>query len=131
MLNKDTTLMANTTVSKMELRPVEAGLLQRIGLAGEKDKDWKKRREELEKRRKEKTDFPKPWDLREGILYYKDRLFVPDDEHLHTEIAKRCQYSEVARHFGQEKTLEIMTRDFHWKNLTKWINDDVRSCSDC
>jgi len=31
----------------------------------------------------------------------------------------------------QEKTLEIITRDFHWKRITDWVNDYVRSCTTC
>ena len=33
----------------------------------------------------------------------------------------------VAGHFGQEKTKEIVTRDFYWKGLADWIRDYVRS----
>ena len=30
-----------------------------------------------------------------------------------------------------EKKIEIIMRDFYWKGLTKWINDQVRSCDEC
>ena len=48
-----------------------------------------------------------------------------------TEIAKGCHDSKVARHFGQEKAIELVTRKFHWERFTQWINDYVRSCDKC
>ena len=47
------------------------------------------------------------------MLYYKDRLFIQANEDLLTEIAKGCQDSKVAEHFGQEKTIELVTRNFY------------------
>ena len=46
-------------------------------------------------------------------------------------IAKGCHDSQIAGHFGQETTMEIVGRDFYWKGLTNWINDYVRSCNEC
>src|SRR5205807_366078 len=65
------------------------------------------------------------------FLYYKNRLYIPEDEALHTIIAKECHDSRVAGHFGQEKTVEIISRDVYWEGLTSWINDYVRSCDEC
>ena len=50
---------------------------------------------------------------------------------LKIEIAKGGHDSEVGGHFGMEKTIEIVTRDFNWDELTKWMNDYVRSCDEC
>ena len=41
-------------------------------------------------------------------------------------MAKGCQDSKVAGHFRQEKTIELVTRNFHWEKLNEWINDYVR-----
>jgi len=38
---------------------------------------------------KEKQEtLPKHWDLEDGLLYYKNRLFIQSKEELLTEIAK-------------------------------------------
>ena len=52
-------------------------------------------------------------------------------EALHTEIAQGCQDPLLAGHFGEEKTIEIVTRDFNGKGLAHWIRDYVRSCDEC
>jgi len=59
---------------------------------------------------------------------YPSRLFLEIWYHL---TAKGCHDSQVAGHFGQEKTLEIITRGFYWKGVTDWVNDYVRSCTAC
>ena len=87
--------------------------------------------EELEKLREEGKGFPKNWPSNDGLLYYENRLYIPDNDELHTVIAKGCHDSRVAGHFGQEKTIEIVTRDFYWKGLMAWMNDSVRSCDEC
>jgi len=46
-------------------------------------------------------------------------------------MAKSCHDSKIGGHFGQEKTLEIITRDFSWKQITHWVNDYDRSCATC
>ena len=58
-------------------------------------------------------------------------MYIPKDESLQTKIAQGCHDSLVAGHFGQEKTIEIVTRDFYWKGLADWITDYVRSCDQC
>ena len=50
---------------------------------------------------------------------------------LQTIIAKGCHDSQIAGHFGQEKMIEIVCRDFYWKGLTNCINDYVQSCDEC
>jgi len=56
---------------------------------------------------------------------------IPATEDLQTLIAKECHDSQVAGHYGQEKTLEIITRDFYWKGFTEWVHDYVRSYTAC
>ena len=75
--------------------------------------------------------MPKQWSISDDLLYYKDRLFIPANEDVQTHIAKGCHDSQVAGHFRQEKTLEIITQDFYWKGLINWVNDYVRFCTAC
>jgi len=76
-------------------------------------------------------ELPKQWSISDDLLYYKGPGFIPANEALQTLIAKGCHDSQVAGHFGQEKTLEIITRDFYWKGFTDWVNDYVHSCTAC
>jgi len=75
--------------------------------------------------------MPDEWIEKDGLLYYKNRLYIPEDEALQTEIAQGCHDSLVAGHIGQEKTIEIVTRDLYWKRLADWIRDYVRCGDEC
>ena len=73
----------------------------------------------------------KHWDMEDGLLYYKDRVFISANENLLTEIEKGCHDSKVAGHFGEGKRIELVTRNVYWEKLTNWIKDYVRSCDEC
>jgi len=75
--------------------------------------------------------MPDEWIEKYGLLYYKNRLYIRQNDALQTEIAQGCHDSLVAGHFGQEETIEIVTRDFYWKKLADCIRDYVRSCDEC
>ena len=67
----------------------------------------------------------------DGLIYFKNRLQIPNHEGLRLEIAQSEHDSQVAGHFGQKKTLELISRNFHWPNLNDWVNQYVRSCDTC
>ena len=100
-------------------------------MAGKEDDSWLARKEELSRLKENSEGLPKHWDMVDGLLYYKDRLFIPANVDLLTKIAKGCHDSKVAGQIGQEKTIELVTRNFYWEKLTDWINNYVRSCDEC
>jgi len=65
------------------------------------------------------------WIEKDRILYYKNRLYIREDESLQTDIAQGYHDCLVAGDFGQEKSIAIVTRDFYWKRLAEWIRDYV------
>ena len=75
--------------------------------------------------------MPKHWGKIDELIYFKNQLYIPNDEELQIMIAKGCHDSQIAGHFGQEKRIEIVCRDFYWKGLTNWINHYVRTCDEC
>ena len=97
----------------MERKNFDAEFITKVLAASESDQEWQERRAELERLENEGKEFPKNWQSSEGLLYYKNRLYIPENSELHTLIAKGCHDSRVAGHFGQEKTIEIVTRDFY------------------
>lgn len=51
----------------------------------------------------------KDWTLRDGIVYYKERLFVPRDDHTHELILEAHHDTPTAGHPGQKRTLELIS----------------------
>ena len=50
---------------------------------------------------------------RHGYLYYRDRLYVPDNPKLHAELLRMYHESPVAGHMGRARTYEALSREYY------------------
>jgi hypothetical protein len=66
-----------------------------------------------------------------GVLYRKNKLWVPDDKELLTSLMQSEHDSKIAGHMGQDKTIEIVRRNFWWPKMDEYIVDYIRTCPDC
>lgn len=67
----------------------------------------------------------------DGTLYYRGRLYVPDNLDLKKQIVEADHDSVVAGHMGADKTVELVRRNFFWPAMDAWIRDYVNSCPEC
>ncbi|MBW0564861.1 hypothetical protein O181_104576 [Austropuccinia psidii MF-1] len=65
------------------------------------------------------------------LLLFKDRVVIPRNEELQLNILQKHHKSPLAGHPGQEKTLKLIKRDFHWAGMNQFIKDYVSSCQQC
>jgi len=129
-LMREREMLSSAHVNAALTRTINDTFLDKIRPAGKEDEKWQDRGRELIKLREKGGKMRDKWIEKDGLLYYKNRLYIPEDEGLQTEIGQGCHDSLVAGHFGQDKTIEIVTRDFNWKELANWIRDYVRSCDE-
>ena len=54
--------------------------------------------------------FLEEWKIKEGMLFFKDRCYIPPDEELRWEVVKRYHDSLPGGHPGHFKTLELIRR---------------------
>jgi hypothetical protein len=59
------------------------------------------------------------WSIQEGLIYLKGRLQIPDVEDIRQEMAESEHNSKVVEHFGQKKTLQLITRNFYWPKMVE------------
>ena len=130
-MTREVTLLSNARITAVQMQTMDETFLNSIRTAGKNDDTWTERKGELGRMKERNEQIPKNWELEDGLIYYKNRLFIPSNEELLTEIAKGCHDSKVAGHFGHEKTSELVTRNFYWEKLADWINDYVGSCDEC
>uniref|UniRef100_A0A670I6J2 Gypsy retrotransposon integrase-like protein 1 n=1 Tax=Podarcis muralis TaxID=64176 RepID=A0A670I6J2_PODMU len=67
---------------------------------------------------------------REGLLYYKGAMYVPG-EALRERVLKQLHDSPTAGHFGQHKTMLLVTREFWWPRVREDVREYVRGCDRC
>ena len=130
-MNQEVLMLCNAIIAAVHMQTMDESFLNKIRMAGKKDDSWLARKEELRRLKNRNEALRKHLDMEDELLYYKDGVFIPTNEDLQTEIAKGCHDSKVARHFGQDKTIELVTRNSYWEKLTDWINDYLWSCDEC
>jgi len=81
-------------------------------------------------RKSEKGKEEGTLEIRDDLLYRKGRLWVTGDNTIR-EILKSEHDTKVAGHRGQDKTTELIRRNFWWPKMNERITDFVRSCPEC
>ena len=124
-------MMTNAVITKVDMRKYNTEYIERIHEASKQDQEWQERKIELRELEQHHFQLPKHRKIIDKLIYYENRLYIPNNEELQTQITKVRHDSQIAGYFGQEKTIEIACWDFYWKGLTEWINDYLRSCDEC
>ena len=71
------------------------------------------------------------WENVNGLLYYKGKLYIPDDSDLRSEIVKSCHDAPAAGHPGRNATLELVSRNYWWPRMGPFIERYVLGCDQC
>ena len=130
-LLQEEVMVSSAMISKALLQEYKPELLKEVQNVSRDDMDWLAREATLKDLITRGKELLTNWQYKNGFSYFKNGLYIPANDVLKTKKAKGCHDSKVAGHFGMEKTIETITRDFYWKGLTEWINDYVRSCDEC
>jgi len=71
------------------------------------------------------------WSERDGLLYYRGCIYVPDTSDLRRRIVSLCHNTKVAGHPGRFKTLELVSRSYWWPNMLRYVGMYVSHCDLC
>ena len=121
-------MMDATAVASVKLISLQSTFLDRLRQAAEMDEQWKAVRRALEDR---KTGMDAALSLREGLVFYKNRWYVPEGRDLRQEIFSQNHDSRIAGHWGQFKTADKIKANFYWPNMDQDIEEYVCSCDSC
>lgn len=64
-------------------------------------------------------------------IYYRDRLFLPPNDELRTQVIYRTHSTGPAGHPGRIKTIDLISRTYWWPRMTKEIAAYVQACNLC
>jgi transposase InsO family protein len=91
--------------------------------------------EAMEKLRKDGphklTDGTLEWEERDGLVYYKGRLYIPADEGLRQAVVEQCHDAPTAGHPGRDGTIELVSRLYWWPTLAQFVTRYVAGCDPC
>lgn len=66
----------------------------------------------------------------DGLLYWNNRIFVPT-EPLRMKILNENHDSPLGGHLGQDKTMEVLTRDWYWPDMQNTVRRYISTCDLC
>lgn len=69
--------------------------------------------------------------VKDDIVYYKDRIYVPDVPSIKSKILYEHHDAVTAGHCGIFKTSELVSRYFYWPNMQEDIKKYIGSCLPC
>ena len=68
---------------------------------------------------------------RAGLLYYRDRLYVPDLPELRAELTRSYHDTAVAGHLKRARTYESLSRDYYWPRMYAFVEQWTNNCHTC
>src|SRR6266404_8071027 len=68
------------------------------------------------------------WMCAEEVVLYQGRVYVPDDPQLRHDLVHAHHSAAVAGHPGQWKTLELVSWNYWWPGLSRYVAKFVTGC---
>jgi hypothetical protein len=88
--------------------------------------------DELQKQGPRKlTNGTLEWEELDGLVYYRGRLYVPDDKGLRQEVVHQCHDAPTAGHHIRDGTLKLVSRHYWWPSMSSFVAKYVAGCDTC
>jgi len=149
-----TFICSSARLASLQPRQWSEEFAEAVKKAGKGDKEYQGAWKELEavlgnaalndRKVEEEAAYPREvrqWDrkvrteevleIKDGLLYRRGILWIPEDGSLKNLILESEHDTRIAGHMGQDKTIELIRRNFWWPKMNGRIIDFVRSCSEC
>jgi transposase InsO family protein len=97
----------------------------------EQEESVAKAAKELKKDKGRGTIRSAEWSEQDGLLLFRGRIYVPRDRDLRRKIVEQHHDTRVAGHAGRWKTLELVSRNYWWPQMSRYIGLYVKTCDLC
>jgi hypothetical protein len=67
----------------------------------------------------------------EGLLLFGDVIQVPDDDWLKLAFVHQAHNLPMSAHPSQERTFQLVARDFNWRGMLSFVGEYIRGCHVC
>jgi hypothetical protein len=72
-----------------------------------------------------------PFQLRNGVILYKDRVWLGSNSALHSQVISTLHNSPVGGHSGAPATYQKLKKLFYWPGMRSAVLKYVQACSIC
>jgi hypothetical protein len=86
---------------------------------------------ELQKDKGRGTVKSTEWSESEGLLMFHGKIYVPNDRDLRRHIVKQHHDTRITGHAGCFKTLELVSRNYWWPQMSRYIGIYMKHCDLC
>jgi len=78
-----------------------------------------------------KTVCSTEWSEDDRVLWFRGKIYVPRNSDLRRRIVSLCHDTKVAGHPGRWKTLELVSRNYWWPQMSRYIGQYVSTYDLC
>jgi len=78
-----------------------------------------------------KTVCSMEWSEDNGVLQFRGKIYVPRNIELQRRVVSLCHDTKVAGHSGHWKTLELVSKDYWWPQISRYIGQYVGTYDLC
>jgi hypothetical protein len=71
------------------------------------------------------------WNTEDGLILWNGKVYVPKDEELRRDIVKIHHDTTAAGHPGRWKTFELLSRNYWWPGISRFVERYVSGCDTC
>jgi hypothetical protein len=64
----------------------------------------------------------------DGLLMFHGKIYVTKDRELRHRIVKQHHDTHISGHAGHFKTLELVSRNYWWSQISRYIGTYVNTC---
>ena len=117
---------------QLSFRPKSDDLTSRICNASAREAEVIKGLKSIDKHApRALTDGTMLWGEEDTLVFYKGKLYIPNDHILRKDIVKSCHDTPLAEHAGKNGTLELVQRNYWWPCMATYVSNYVEGCEKC